>query len=941
MSSLAQPTSQPSPSKRLWWKETQRLIPIFVGLFYIGCLAQLALSWFCRLNPLAFAHPEFMCTVIIGCFSALFATAASVTLFTVEKEENTYKILQLLPVSPRTIVLTKLCAATVLCILFFLFSCVFATVSFAFGCANQVPWFSGFVVAFGIATIEFFVVGLLFSLTCRSTLFAALSSIFIASLMLQIAIVLSRDTHPGFASLQVYSQAWRTRLFLILPIIGLIFPFASRWLSGTLATAKSERRERSINLLTQPFKRLSQPFRTRSKPILRLMWQNLCQSWLVSLLGFTGTLGFAICVSMIDQGLLFFTIPLGLSAAGVLGLTGCTADQNPQTNHFLKTRAISPTNTFLSRSIPWILFLLLIHLVILAVFFAFVTIIARYEFHLLAIFNQNESQVVAVWALSTKAITLSFIGSTFCFAVGQFLSYLIPNRIFAVMLTLVSSILASYWFFLMVLGGVPIWFSILVPTISLFVASWLQIRAINNSRGIVWRACVPIGLVILTAGLILFMTYEHRRTEIPQSNFESSERRRDMSKEHAALLVTIEPLHFNFLHLLSPQQRSAVRNSNNESSFDFRAGPEYAAVRMQFVEELFERRSDLREQNWKQLIKLAGQIDLIWQNRRYLPNTSASDRSSPQVLFYVVNCRQLLTLYDFEFQTSLAAGDAKRSWTALRTYIRLSHLNAITMPYKDFWYRSALDKIEEWVRCENQDADLLLEASKVVSQELVALPAVRIIEHEHTDLGEQQATYRRSNRFSLTHKFFALGTNFLSRLTCERERTNRLLTQAAKQQNELHSNLLISQTFHTSLHQASTPELWRAVWREHNPNFIGYREIIRNRHNDSYEADGFKFWTQTTFLPSVNGREYLKILDPRFNQLAAGKEPNVWVLQRHFWERKNLTACQIFAVRHKLLNGRYPTTDELAEHLNDQFFCRITPNGVSTFRQGLSLDFSE
>ena len=117
-------------------------------------------------------------------------------------------------------------------------------------------------------------------------------------------------------------------------------------------------------------------------------------------------------------------------------------------------------------------------------------------------------------------VTIFGIGTLLCFSAGQFVSLAIRSRILAAVATLFVCAPLVAWLYLMWLGGVPIWWSVLPIVAAFLVAGWMSLRAVLSEKSIVSRVVVPSVLVLVTAVTVFYGATRFRATQIPTVAFE-------------------------------------------------------------------------------------------------------------------------------------------------------------------------------------------------------------------------------------------------------------------------------------------------------------------------------------------------------------------------------------------------------------------------------------
>ena len=417
----------------------------------------------------------------------------------------------------------QIAAAASLCFTFLILATIMAWVSYQMSASSSnVPWLVPFVAVFGLATIEFFAWSWLFSLILSRPLNAAVVGIFFASAGIQVAVFFTKDGNIDYASLEPYIVAWPVRLAIATMVLIACAVLAKDWLNTDYKSRRSITSEgsRSIaSVISAPGRMTSRLIRKNTGPYSRLTWQSLRQSWKSVVLAYVGTVLFGLLMAVAGPNLIVWGVSLMIIAGGFVGLVAFSADQRRDGQQFLAAHGVSPTLIWFARTLPWIIllamFLLVTYLAFIIGFAVAGELQTAPQTLLFGGGNSIDSGPMMNQILGRSAmfslgigVTIFGVGTLLCFSAGQFVSLAIRSRILAAVATMFVFAPLVAWLYLMWLGGVPIWWSVLPVVAAFLCAGWMSMRAVLSEKSIVSRVVVPSVLILVTVVIVFFEQHD-------------------------------------------------------------------------------------------------------------------------------------------------------------------------------------------------------------------------------------------------------------------------------------------------------------------------------------------------------------------------------------------------------------------------------------------------
>lgn len=924
-----------SPFQALFWKEVKQLSLFFVAMLVLGSVLQLLIAGYLTgLESSVIRNREFLSVALIGGFAALFATAAGATLFATEKEERTIRILQMLPVSPMQIARGKLAGAVLLSVLFLILATVIAMISFRIVAgSNGGPWFMPFMLTFGLATIEFFIWGWLCSVLSRQPLNAAMFSIIGASFGIQLAIFWLGRGHLDYMTFEPYAEAWHFRVFLVAVVLINALRYSRTWLfSAEQPSRDSDEGHTFTSALAIPFTAIRRRFGTTIPRLSRLTWQSWRESGKGVAIAFTAAVLFGIVLSVINPSLMFFTVAIVMAAGGFAGLAAFSADQNRSSGHFLANRGVSAGQIWISRVTPWIgligavfAFLFVVGLIVLSSFPELKPVSQFWSFAYPGFDGLPVKEMLAASAsfMLIQVTGCAALACLLCFAGGQFISLIIKSRILALVATAFVSLPLVYWVALIVCGGIPLWWSVLIPMVAFLVGGRMSMKALLSEAGFVRKTVVPSTFVLVVLASVVAGVAWKRASEIPKvivdfqrpSDPDPAITEGINRRFQEALAMVRRPpdlldnivYYYPLLQARTEFERGEIKLSEFWRRISFHYGDGVATDST--LEKLLKEKGFSHEQmlefanrfvelNQQTLRELYQAIDYAWQHQVELEKFEPGSYMSAGGKFPLPRFPTVNELLNVTFSHAMQKKDAEAAWKCLRASTQFEKLRAIGLPEREHWYARLIDRYERWTLCGNQKPELLQEAQEFVLNHLVSIDQKRILEFQYRLTLEKSDASRASTRSSraLELQFNAINqaVRLLRSLPFEQQRSRRLIdNHCAMKLLQLRKQFPLQKTIWSSFNEISNRFL-----DEDDVNGVSLGQWEETRYN---------FWKRTTLLPKLDHDEaYFEELSLSYRN----PDSNAPDFDFYYKERRGLLALQIALVWHKLENGSYPETLE-------------------------------
>lgn len=512
------------PVGRFVWKEYRALRGLWLGVLVLGLLVDAAGGW---LLTAAVDAVTFRLVVAFAA-AALYAAGAASVVFALEHEEETYAFLRGVPATWGPMYVGKVLLVAVSAVLLALVLAIVGVVTGGFRApaGGDVGMALG---VFGVAVLEAVAWGTLCSLVFRRPMAAAVATLVVGVLAVNMAVNLTNSSMMAASDLGSYVRAVPLRLGIVAMVFALSGVLAPRWFEGRrrlqpkqphLATASSEQPgplpEGEGDQAADATNEL------HGRPGLgRLVWQSWRESWRylplpVSLWGVSVFLPILLGSIRGENGIMLSVVLATATmffAPTMFGALAFSADQRRGQVRFFAERAARPRWVWLSRHVVW--------LGSLAIFMTFVCALAVAVVWLrwterVDMFTAGENQTFYEPNLRGELqqfvtqvpvlVTLAFGGVMVAYAMGQACSMVLRSEILAGFLALVLAVVLSGWIVVLYLWQLSGWVFLVPVAVALMVATWLRAPgwiAGRNSWRAWWR---PVGVVVVamcaTGGLV-------------------------------------------------------------------------------------------------------------------------------------------------------------------------------------------------------------------------------------------------------------------------------------------------------------------------------------------------------------------------------------------------------------------------------------------------------
>ncbi len=504
--------------RNIAWKEVRQMMTLLIGLAILAAAVQV-IGQIAAVRPNVIQSDQMNLISmfgLVGLFSAVFAAACGALMFSAEREQKTVKFLELLPVTPISVMLGKVLGAFVLITAFWFVTVLVIAAGFLLSNQQQSQTYHFLNVIFSVAlaSAEFFCWGWFCSLFTQRVLPAITASIILASFSVNL-LAWSFYTGGGVfdaLDLNAYNDVVPYRLVLLTLLVGVNIRYSQGWLgrrgSGTLSAV--DRLVSSARIQTA---------KQRQRRFLNLCWQAAHQNRL-GLTVYVATMLFAassfswmaLYGNPMLRGLILVLILIAPWFCGVLGFN---QDQIGRRYRYFAVQGEYPLSIGLSR----IVVCLGTVLAMSAIAVTFVEMsIAQYSVSQVFETRLNISGVEMYIHQSVGWLYVLYsIGAC---AIGLWCSLLIRSSIVAGVVSLILIAIYTAWILLAAVMLLPMWCFIL-PIPLVFVVSLLtRIRHWIVDRDD-WRSLiVPVVVIVVPLAALFFGMTRYRVTEIPLVEFD-------------------------------------------------------------------------------------------------------------------------------------------------------------------------------------------------------------------------------------------------------------------------------------------------------------------------------------------------------------------------------------------------------------------------------------
>ena len=472
---------------RFAWKEYRMLRGFWLAVAALAVMIQLITL---ATLPASADRASMLFGIALGA-TVLYAVGAAATLFAVEHEEETYELLTTLPVEWLPVFLAKLLVAVAS-------SAALGAVLVGSSFLQVGPWNRDTAYLLLPAVAESIAWGIFMSLTIRRPLVAAVATIAVVSVQVNLVMSLMTEQAVAIQDANNYPPAMWWRLAITALVLSMDVALGREWLRTTAANRESVwKRFGRSNVEAGSAQDSGVPTR---RMMSRLMWQTWRESWWPMLLmmffaAATGVFGILAIQSLSGQRYrpgqdveLTFTFAVFLSGVFATGVFG--SDQRGRSYRFLAEHGARPRVVWFCRHVVWLGAVF----TVVAVATAIIAIWCLEDFQRWTqgegrasltrqshqIWNPYEwsSYQVTEARSSIDAIELILIGIAAGYAAGQLSSMLIRRSLSAGLLSVILAALLTAWGGVIGEWNVPGgWTFAFLPIVAgLVVASWLRAK---------------------------------------------------------------------------------------------------------------------------------------------------------------------------------------------------------------------------------------------------------------------------------------------------------------------------------------------------------------------------------------------------------------------------------------------------------------------------------
>jgi hypothetical protein len=518
--------------RRFVWKEYRMLRGLWLAVAVMGVLAQIAMQILMPPQP-AVDHATMLFSAALTA-AIVYAVGAAATAFSVEHEEETYSYLLGLPATWWPAFAGKLLVSTVsaaalagiLSITGWIF-CGFDTPG-----AHDTPAALG---VFGMAIVEALAWGTFFSLLVKRPLVAAMLTLIVASVVINIAVVTTSAQAVAGLDPGAYVQALPWRLAIVAVVFLCDVLIARQWLVVRARPVRSIRVQ-VPNLLTLSREGLQSlkgrigyvaTKGARRRLLLRLLWQSWRESWklillplLIGVVLFAGMSAFLALFNRSDEVMLLLLVASPLFVPALYGSMSFYADQRRGSYRFLAEHAARPRYVWLARHIVWLgTFVLISAALTYVVFGLFAALVHRSTGQMLDQMlrggrpygiqypaAQVEYDIHQGVSYAIAVALLGALGSLTAYAIGQLFSMVLRSEIVAAFISLVCSVVLGGWLITLFLWQLSGWVFLLPLAAALMLATWLRAPdwiAGRNSSHAWWKPAAAVFGTFSVVGLLL------------------------------------------------------------------------------------------------------------------------------------------------------------------------------------------------------------------------------------------------------------------------------------------------------------------------------------------------------------------------------------------------------------------------------------------------------
>jgi hypothetical protein len=503
---------------RFVWKEIRMLRGLWLAVAILGVFVQ----WLVHLlTPPALDQVMPLFYIALGA-TILYAVGAASTTFSVEHEESTYDFLTGLPVAWWPLYAGKLIAVIGSSVVL---AAALAVIGWMISDFDM-PTGSNPSTALGLlgfAILEASAWGTLFSLLVKRPLVAAILTLVVGAVVVNLLVNLSPAYFAASVSPAAYTAAIPQRLCVAALVLACSTLLARHWLSTGIAAGSTRTPSVGIGPRLRAFA-ASRLYLTNSSArgerrsmLARLIWQTWCDSWKLlpmpigvaaflvfgigALVGLS-RLGYDATIAVLVSTLLF--VP------ALYGAMAFAADQRRESYRFLAEHGARPRYVWLSRHIVWLGTLCILFAAV--VFFAAMMIAIGLRISAVDAVERYVGQGPrapefdyaferGTWVM-LRTTTLAGWGILTAYSIGQFCSMLMRSEILAAFVALVLSVFLSAWLAVLLAWDLSGWLFLLPLAATLMLATWLRAPDWIAGRNS-WQTWIrPALALILAFGIV-------------------------------------------------------------------------------------------------------------------------------------------------------------------------------------------------------------------------------------------------------------------------------------------------------------------------------------------------------------------------------------------------------------------------------------------------------
>lgn len=553
------------------WKEYRVLRSVWLSMLAIAVAMQLlvlvSFAFSQNSNPDLSELPAWLFGIALT-MSAMYALGCTAALFSAEREEGTHEFLMLRAPSPRAMIAGKagFGLLTVVGLVVFL-------------------WFAAWVLSgrqlpdpklqrdlwgtMGLAILELFAWGTLFSLLLKNPLRAAILAVATSSIVVQLLPHVSNSLRAPYWFLDQYTDSFSARVVVLGLLVALDVWIAGRWFQrpwqwkhetvqvprhDSVARDRVVGKSRSLNRATR---------------LGRLVWQQWRHTAVTTAIVCGGMLLLVALIAVDQEYDLTALLPVAVVVSALIGACTFLTDKQERSFRFLVSHAASPSDVWLSR--VGVGFMIMI---LATIFFSIVVA---------GLAGSGQPAFLVGHPLS-RMQQLPYLISipVLAYCAGQLCSLLFRGGLLAAFFGLFLAGLLAGWDFLMLVIAAPWWWSVAPLVVALLLATWLRMPAwLLERRG--WRPWLPFALVLVVPTIAILVAVPFFRVyEIPLQSpgFSVAEFTKPLTAEEKETA----DMYRRAWELIEPIEKSQDSEEDEDQQEKLWHPPELSDVQIRWVE---------------------------------------------------------------------------------------------------------------------------------------------------------------------------------------------------------------------------------------------------------------------------------------------------------------------------------------------------------------------